>query len=98
MKFGVITLYLNISYHFVWVNLNKVNFSNFNLLVINDLKRGRTYCNVPFRLKLIIGAQVILLKNIDIENGLIYGTHGILKEFIQNTSEIIVTIIIDFDS
>jgi hypothetical protein len=39
-----------------------------------------------------------VIKNIDIENGWINGTRGILKEFIQDTSGIIVSIIIDFDS
>jgi ATP-dependent DNA helicase PIF1 len=62
-----------------------------------ELKRGRTRCNVQFRLKLIIGARVMLLKNIDIEHGLINGTRGIIKEYIYNQERIIISIIIDFD-
>jgi ATP-dependent exoDNAse (exonuclease V) alpha subunit len=62
-----------------------------------EVERGRTRCHVLFRVKLIIGARVMLLKNIDIEHGLINGTRGIIKEYIYNEEGIIISIIIDFD-
>jgi hypothetical protein len=62
-----------------------------------ELKRGRTRCNIPFRVKLIIGARVMLLKNIDIEYGLINGAREIIKEYVYNQDGIISSVIIDFD-
>jgi hypothetical protein len=62
-----------------------------------DLERGRTSCNTQFRLKLIIAARIMLLKNIAIEHGLINSTRGIIKEYIYNEEGIIISIIIDFE-
>jgi ATP-dependent DNA helicase PIF1 len=46
-----------------------------------EAKKVSTWSNAPSRLSLKIGAQVVLLKNIDIEQGLVNGSRGVIVGF-----------------
>lgn len=59
------------------------NCDNFKIqdILINKYKKNTT---APDILKLCVGAQVILLKNIDFENGLVNGSRGVVVKFIND--------------
>ena len=48
--------------------------------VVEKVKKN---CNAQDEVELCIGAQVMLLKNLDIENGLVNGSRGIIIEFVE---------------
>ena len=55
-------------------NVNKTNLST----------KYKKYCNAPAEIQLCVGAQVILLKNLDMANGLANGSRGIIVKFIDD--------------
>lgn len=48
------------------------------------LEKFRKNCNAPEILQLCIGAQVMLLRNLDLENGLANGSKGTVIDFIED--------------
>jgi ATP-dependent DNA helicase PIF1 len=51
---------------------------------INVAEKYKKYCNAPEELQLCKGAQVILLKNLDMPNGLVNGSRGVILSFIDD--------------
>jgi ATP-dependent DNA helicase PIF1 len=51
---------------------------------IEALEKFKKYCTAPDNLQLCKGAQVMLLKNLDISNGLANGSRGIITGFISD--------------
>jgi hypothetical protein len=60
------------------------------------LRSRRTKCIVPFRLKLTPGARVMLMRNIDVKQGLINGSRGTIDELVVNDGKVI-TVMVKFD-
>ena len=44
----------------------------------------KKFCNAPETIQLCVGAQVMLLWNLDIEGGLVNGSRGIVINFVNN--------------
>jgi hypothetical protein len=65
-------------------------------LYYHALRTRRKACTVPFRHRLIVGARVILMHNVDVDLGLINGARGRVTPFILDGSNI-ATIIVTFD-
>lgn len=51
---------------------------------LNVAEKYKKYCNASENLQLCEGAQVILLKNLDLSNGLVNGSRGIVLSFIDD--------------
>lgn len=49
-----------------------------------NLEKLKKHCNAQEEVQLCIDAQVMLLKNIDIDNGLVNGSRGIVTQFIDD--------------
>lgn len=47
------------------------------------LEKFKKYCNAPEKLQICIGAQVMLLKNLDMTKGLANGSRGVITDFIE---------------
>jgi ATP-dependent DNA helicase PIF1 len=54
-----------------------------------EAKKLSTWSNAPSKLSLKIGAQVVLLKNIDIEQGLVNGSRGIIVGFTKASAPVV---------
>lgn len=52
--------------------------------VLYTLEKFRKNCNAPDILHLCIGAQVMLLKNLDLEAGLANGSRGVVTSFVED--------------
>ena len=52
------------------------------------LEKFKKYCTAPETLQLCIGAQVMLLKNLDIPNGLANGSRGVVTGFISEIPKV----------
>lgn len=50
------------------------------------LKQLQSHCTAPETLKLKVGAQVVLLKNLDFARKLVNGSRGVVVDFVWNTS------------
>jgi ATP-dependent DNA helicase PIF1 len=48
------------------------------------IARSKKNCNAPISVSLCVGAQVILLVNLDCENKLVNGSRGVVTSFIEN--------------
>ncbi len=48
------------------------------------IERFKKNCIAPEQLQICVGAQVMLLKNLDVENGLANGSRGIVTKFIED--------------
>ena len=62
-------------------------FYSYDMNIITSLpkymiEKTKKNCNAQEELELCVGCQVMLLKNIDIENGLVNGSRGIITEFV----------------
>lgn len=64
----------NIQIHFYIPQKNEKNY--FEKFIKN--------CSLPSKLILCVGAQVMLLKNVDVENGLANGSRGIVTKFVND--------------
>lgn len=51
---------------------------------ISAKEKFMKYCTAPKILQLCVGAQVMLLKNLDLQNGLANGSRGVVSEFIKD--------------
>ena len=66
-----------------------VNFSDQNVKNKNELaERYRKSCLAPEKLQLCIGAQVMLLCNLDLEAGLANGSRGVITNFIEGSPQV----------
>jgi len=52
------------------------------------LEKFKKYCTAPEILQLCVGAQVMLLKNLDIPNGLANGSRGVVTSFISDIPKV----------
>jgi ATP-dependent DNA helicase PIF1 len=51
---------------------------------LNMTDKYKKYCNAPEEIQLCLGAQVILLKNLDLGNGLANGSRGVIIDFVDD--------------
>ena len=58
-----------------------IRYSKKNEIAIDMYKK---FCNAPETIQLCVGAQVMLLWNLDIEGGLVNGSRGIVINFVNN--------------
>jgi len=52
------------------------------------LEKFKKYCTAPEILQLCVGAQVMLLKNLDIPNGLANGSRGVVTSFVSDIPKV----------
>lgn len=52
--------------------------------VVYTIEKFRKNCNAPDVLQLCVGAQVMLLKNLDLESGLANGSRGVVTGFVED--------------
>lgn len=52
------------------------------------LEKFKKYCTAPEILQICIGAQVMLLKNLDISNGLANGSRGVVTSFVSDMPKV----------
>jgi hypothetical protein len=61
------------------------------------LQKPKTKYTIPFRLKLIPGTRIMLMRNIDVSQGLINGSRGTLSDLIRDADGYVLSLMVNFD-
>ena len=67
----------------------KLEYQVFKDNIHNVEEKISKKCVAPYNLQLCIGAQVMLLYNIDLENKLVNGSRGVITRFVENFPEVL---------
>ena len=67
----------------------KLEYQVFKEKINNVEEKIGKKCIAPYNLQLCVGAQVMLLYNIDIENKLVNGSRGVITRFVENFPEVL---------
>jgi ATP-dependent DNA helicase PIF1 len=66
----------------------QIEFTNFKNNKIDAVEKIKKNCIAPVELSLCVGAQVMLLCNLDLEEGLANGSRGIIVDFVNDLPEV----------
>jgi hypothetical protein len=61
------------------------------------LQKRKTKCTVSYRLKLISGARIMLMRNIDVNQDLINGSRSTISDLIRDGDGRVLSLMVNFD-